>query len=455
MTIEKFYSRKWSASSGSHNGNNNNHNHNHTNFHHRDVEHGTTSSSYYYHQQQQQQQPQSQQPHHSSANGFLSAFLFSTSGKQQSDDNIGVETYTTSNSMDINRNRNRNNIDETMENKYNSSSSPSSSSAIHHSSYIRQQQQQQQQQQQRRPFKPNRAAPLQITFRSIEPKDRKQIQQLHEEWFPVEYQTEFYDDLCYHQRMCHSHQSLYTMVATIPKPSPKQQQQQQQQQTSTYEEKGDADDNDNDDELLGKLDIEDENDEIIIACIVGCMLPAYKLNMASRQLLVPEYPNRHGKLFYIMTLGTLQEYRHLGLASMLVKQVTDNVVRKDTEVATLYLHVITLNEPAISFYENKLGFWKVQEIQDYYTIDGKQYNCFLYAKYFHGTFSTRSIFIFFNAGGRTSPAIPVTPLTLSSLLLLSSVRQSWSLRCIQNRFAMGRKSVVVFVVVLGKESGLL
>jgi ribosomal protein S18 acetylase RimI-like enzyme len=243
------------------------------------------------------------------------------------------------------------------------------------------------------PFPGNHAPPPStgvpsITFRPIEPKDRTQIQSLHEEWFPVEYQQDFYDDLCFHRRMCHSHQQLYTMVATIPKSDAtngdnnnnnnnntyatmKKSSRQEQQQPQEEQEMGNNDEN--------------ENDEMIVACIVGCVLSAHKLNKTSRQLLVPDYPSRHGKLFYIMTLGTVTEYRHLGLASLLVQQVMDSVIAPDADVATLYLHVITLNEPAISFYENKLGFWKVQEIQDYYTIDGSRYNCYLYAKYFHGT----------------------------------------------------------------------
>jgi len=210
-----------------------------------------------------------------------------------------------------------------------------------------------------------------ISFRRIQPKDRTQIQALHEEWFPVEYQDEFYDDLCWHQKMCHSGHDLYTMVATIPK---------KMNNNLHGDNKNDDDDHDDDHDN----DNNDPSDEQIIACLVGCVLSAHKLNASSRELLVPSYPHRHSKLFYIMTLGTVTEYRHLGLASQLVQQVADRVIGRDVELGTLYLHVITLNEAAIRFYENKLGFWRVQEIQDYYTIDGEHYNCYLYAKYFHG-----------------------------------------------------------------------
>jgi ribosomal protein S18 acetylase RimI-like enzyme len=200
-----------------------------------------------------------------------------------------------------------------------------------------------------------------ISFRRIQPKDRMQIQALHEEWFPVEYQQEFYDDLCSHQRMCHSGHALYTVVAVIPK------------QKRNHNRTSSMDNNET-----------DTSDEQIIACLVGCVLSAHKLNDNSRQMLVPAWPHRHSRLFYIMTLGTVTKYRHLGLATQLVQQVMETVVSRDQEMGTVYLHVITMNEAAIRFYEDKLRFWKVQEIPDYYTIDGEPYNCYLYARYFHG-----------------------------------------------------------------------
>ena len=51
-----------------------------------------------------------------------------------------------------------------------------------------------------------------ISFRTILPEDRHNIQELFEEWFPVEYKPNFYDDLCNHQIM--GTQELYTLVAT-------------------------------------------------------------------------------------------------------------------------------------------------------------------------------------------------------------------------------------------------
>jgi ribosomal protein S18 acetylase RimI-like enzyme len=179
-----------------------------------------------------------------------------------------------------------------------------------------------------------------IRFRPIEPQDRHRIQELHEEWFPVVYQDEFYDQLMLH-RMPNTGESLYTCVAT---------------------------------------DANDPHD-IVVGCVVGAVVDAHKLNIASRRLLLSDQ-ERYRRLFYIMTLGTTSDYRQAGLGTAMVQKCIEEVA-KDPRCGVLYLHVITLNDSAIRFYE-RLGFWRVQEIPDYYTIDGENYNCYLYAKYFHG-----------------------------------------------------------------------
>jgi ribosomal protein S18 acetylase RimI-like enzyme len=182
--------------------------------------------------------------------------------------------------------------------------------------------------------------PQEFRFRDLEKKDRARIQVLHEEWFPVVYQEEFYDQVVLH-RMPNTGEPLFTCVATI----------------------------------------HDDPDDTVVACLVGASVDSHKLNSASRQLLITD-ETLHTKLFYIMTLGTATDYRHFGLGTALV-QICIDEVQDDPQYGVLYLHVITVNESAIRFYE-RLGFWRVQEIPDYYTIDGQNYNCYLYAKYFHG-----------------------------------------------------------------------
>ena len=204
-----------------------------------------------------------------------------------------------------------------------------------------------------------------ITFRPLEPKDRGQIQKLHEEWFPVSYKDEFYDDLVMH-RMVNSGEELVTCAAVY---------------------QGDQNDHDiavqspSDHSIWGQINGHSGCGDSIVACIVGSKVDASNLSGDTVDSLLSD-PTRHKRMFYIMTLGTVKEFRKLGLATKLLKKVMD-MVQEDRECGTLYLHVITFNVAAIRFYE-KLGFYRVKEMKNYYCIDNQTYNCYVYAKYYHG-----------------------------------------------------------------------
>lgn len=173
-----------------------------------------------------------------------------------------------------------------------------------------------------------------LYFRNILPSDRKVIEELHEEWFPVKYEEEFYNELVY-GRMCHSGDPLYTCLAIH------------------------------------------KTTETIVGCLVGCFMKTTNLSKKTQELLVSEREH-FSFLFYIMTLGTIEKYRRTGLGTLLIRRCTE-MVEKERRCGGLYLHVITYNNSAINFY-HKLKFHRVTEIENYYKIDGKSYNCYLYSK---------------------------------------------------------------------------
>mmetsp|Transcript_40481 Transcript_40481/g.71212 ORF Transcript_40481/g.71212 Transcript_40481/m.71212 type:complete len:221 (-) Transcript_40481:98-760(-) len=170
--------------------------------------------------------------------------------------------------------------------------------------------------------------------------------------------------------------------------------------TNEQQQKGHANNNNN---KIMEGPYYNDNGERIIGCIVGSFLPS---TMPSKQhissldtklgrdetasLLIPD-PHRHTKMFYIMTLGTSAEFRRCGLGSLLVNRVVDVIVRERGDCGALYLHVITYNEGAIRLYE-RLGFSKVKVIKDYYTINSVNYECYLYARYFHGNRGHKTTF---------------------------------------------------------------
>lgn len=197
-------------------------------------------------------------------------------------------------------------------------------------------------------------------FRPIQESDRDRVKQLHEEWFPVVYQDDFYNDLV-KERL--AGKKLHTCVATVA-----------------------AEDNPAaaaDDEEMPSAPGE------IVSCVVGSFVSAAKLSRRMQAMLLPDR-QRYKRLFYVMTLGTVTEHRGSGLATAMIQWV-ESLVKQDTACGGVYLHVITYNTAAIRFYE-RLGFYRVEEIPEYYDIDGQKYASYLYAKYFNGNRGHRDVF---------------------------------------------------------------
>eukprot|EP00956_Cyclotella_meneghiniana_P016686 scaffold26508_cov29-Cyclotella_meneghiniana.AAC.5 len=99
-----------------------------------------------------------------------------------------------------------------------------------------------------------------------------------------------------------------------------------------------------------------DDGERIVGCLVGTFLSSSRPPSKQQQqqdsttserdetaaLLIPE-PDKHRKMFYIMTLGTVPEFRRFGLGSILVNRVVD-MIETQPECGALYLHVITYNK---------------------------------------------------------------------------------------------------------------
>mmetsp|Transcript_635 Transcript_635/g.1003 ORF Transcript_635/g.1003 Transcript_635/m.1003 type:complete len:293 (-) Transcript_635:990-1868(-) len=219
-----------------------------------------------------------------------------------------------------------------------------------------------------------------ILFRTLQPKDRDEIKLLHEEWFPVKYKDEFYDELVL-QRMFISGDNLYTCAAVCTKKG-----------VTCSDRIDDEGDEFEKDYIHSSAAVKndcmkatDEEDRIA-ACVVGSYVEVARIDRKTVEFLVDD-PTLHTHLFYIMTLGTIAEYRHCRLATKLIRRVMDEV-EIDPQCGAIYLHVITFNNAAIRFYE-KLGFYRVAEIKDYYTIDDERHNCYLYARYYNGNYGRR------------------------------------------------------------------
>lgn len=87
-------------------------------------------------------------------------------------------------------------------------------------------------------------------------------------------------------------------------------------------------------------------------------------------------------LVYILTLGVVEHYRNLGIASSLVQEVI-KYASGITNCRGVYLHVIDYNHPAIHFYK-KMHFKLVRRLPKFYYINGQHYDAYLFMYYVNG-----------------------------------------------------------------------
>ncbi|KAL3630811.1 hypothetical protein CASFOL_023795 [Castilleja foliolosa] len=87
-------------------------------------------------------------------------------------------------------------------------------------------------------------------------------------------------------------------------------------------------------------------------------------------------------LVYILTLGVVDSYRNLGIASSLIHEVM-KYASNITTCRAVYLHVISYNIPAIHLYE-KMSFQCLRRLNNFYYINGQHYDSYLFVYYVNG-----------------------------------------------------------------------
>nr|CAG4645051.1 EOG090X0BM0 [Leptodora kindtii] len=87
---------------------------------------------------------------------------------------------------------------------------------------------------------------------------------------------------------------------------------------------------------------------------------------------------------YILSLGVCSNFRQQGVASLLLDSFLGHVTRDENQLCkAVYLHVLTMNSPAIRFYE-KHRFRLHSFLPYYYMVDGKSKDGFTYVLYING-----------------------------------------------------------------------
>jgi histone acetyltransferase MCC1 len=172
-----------------------------------------------------------------------------------------------------------------------------------------------------------------LFFRTVaDPRELDDIRALHAEWFPVQYNDEFYDSLVSQTG------DVVVVVASLTPTS----------------------------HIVGMVSIAIRRKE-------SRFNPSGDLT--GHLGLSPDEENTA----YVLTLGVIDELRKMGIANKLLEKGLTQVTACDPGCRVVYLHVIEYNKPAFSLYR-KLGFHEYDTYSNFYIIDSVGYGGTLFYK---------------------------------------------------------------------------
>ncbi|GMT28447.1 hypothetical protein PFISCL1PPCAC_19744 [Pristionchus fissidentatus] len=133
------------------------------------------------------------------------------------------------------------------------------------------------------------------------------------------------------------------------------------------------------------------HNESIVALIVSEYKLIHNCNIEDRGIISDE----HSPVVYILSLAVSNEYRRQGLASRLLRyliqmySIENGFVRNSLPKA-LFLHVLSTNQSAISFYRRH-GFEQFEILVNYYRLKGGYGDGVTFVLYLNGGHKTYSI----------------------------------------------------------------
>jgi len=194
----------------------------------------------------------------------------------------------------------------------------------------------------------------QIIYRKMVPDDTNEVRLLHDEWFPIKYNDEFYTSMAQGTEFGGAG-PVFCIVAVHEELSP----------TNTEEEEETGQETRKNKKIVG---------------LISAQVQA--LSTFGRDLPLPSNKGCWDGALYILTIGTHKEFRKMGIGHELVVRAEQFGQTHPTCMA-VFLHVITYNEVAIEFYKRN-GFRVLKEIPGYYYFDSKHFGCYLCVKYLKG-----------------------------------------------------------------------
>ncbi|KAK9823261.1 hypothetical protein WJX72_001435 [[Myrmecia] bisecta] len=184
-----------------------------------------------------------------------------------------------------------------------------------------------------------------LTYRPLCPEDYHELREAHQELFPINYDEGFY------YRAVNSLDGIYSWAA------------------------------------FTRTTVARQEKVTLVGFVTARLVHLHSCDASDRGLMGLSSRLMDQELVvYILTLGVVNGYRQMGVASQLVNLVLGTAGEKG--VRAVYLHVVTYNQPAIRFYERN-RFQQAALLRDFYMIaTGRQpdpqrtvYDAYLYVHY--------------------------------------------------------------------------
>ncbi|NWR65744.1 NAA60 acetyltransferase, partial [Bucorvus abyssinicus] len=121
----------------------------------------------------------------------------------------------------------------------------------------------------------------------------------------------------------------------------------------------------------------------IVGMIVAEIKSRTKVHKEDGDILASNFPV-DTQVAYILSLGVVKEFRKHGIGSLLLESLKDHIsTTAQDHCKAIYLHVLTTNNTAITFYENR-DFKQHHYLPYYYSIRGVLKDGFTYVLYLNG-----------------------------------------------------------------------
>ncbi|OWK10875.1 NAA60 [Cervus elaphus hippelaphus] len=140
----------------------------------------------------------------------------------------------------------------------------------------------------------------------------------------------------------------------------------------------------------------------IVGMIVAEIKNRTKIHKEDGDILASSF-SLDTQVAYILSLGVVKEFRKHGIGSLLLESLKDHIsTTAQDHCKAIYLHVLTTNNTAINFYENR-DFKQHHYLPYYYSIRGVLKDGFTYVLYINGGHPPWTILYPFSLGANLSP----------------------------------------------------